>query len=151
MNIRSEQGASAVEFALVLPLLALLTFGIIEFGILLYDKAVITNASREGARAGIVYRVDSDGTYAPVTVADIRGVVKDYANDRLINLGSAKKTLADADITVSWNPSATSGSDLTVNVQFSYDFLIVPDLSALVGGTFDGSISLPGVTRMRME
>jgi Flp pilus assembly protein TadG len=33
----------------------MLLFGIIEFGIILYDKAMITNASREGARAGIVY------------------------------------------------------------------------------------------------
>ena len=50
----SQKGASAVEFALVLPLLMLITFGIIEFGMLMYNKQVITNASREGARAGIV-------------------------------------------------------------------------------------------------
>ena len=56
MKIKSENGASAVEFALVMPLLFVLIFGIIEFGIFLYDKAVITNASREGARAGVVAR-----------------------------------------------------------------------------------------------
>lgn len=43
----SQKGASAVEFALVLPLLMLILFGIIEFSLLMYNKAMITNASRE--------------------------------------------------------------------------------------------------------
>ena len=50
--LKGNNGASAVEFAVVLPLLVL-PFGIIEFSLALYDKAMITNASREGARAGI--------------------------------------------------------------------------------------------------
>jgi hypothetical protein len=60
-----QKGAAAVEFAVVLPLLVLLLFGSIEFGLLLYNQEVITNASREGARAGIA-RHDSDqsGTFA---------------------------------------------------------------------------------------
>ena len=52
---RNQRGASAVEFALILPILICVLFGIVEFGLLMYDKAVITNASREGARAGIVF------------------------------------------------------------------------------------------------
>ena len=56
IKIKKEEGASAIEFALVLPLLLVLVFGIIEFSILFYDKAMLTNASREGARVGIVYR-----------------------------------------------------------------------------------------------
>ena len=50
----------------------MLLFGIIEFGIILYDKAMITNASREGARAGIVF--DPDG----ISDSYIREVVKTY-------------------------------------------------------------------------
>jgi len=42
-----KKGASAVEFAIILPILILILFGIIEFSILFYDKAVITNASRD--------------------------------------------------------------------------------------------------------
>ena len=41
-----QKGAAAVEFAIVMPLLVLLTFGIIEFSILFYNKAMVTNASR---------------------------------------------------------------------------------------------------------
>ena len=51
---KSEHGVIAVEFALVLPILITLVAGIIEFGVALYFQGVITNASREAARAGII-------------------------------------------------------------------------------------------------
>jgi Flp pilus assembly protein TadG len=149
-TIRSERGASAVEFALVLPLLLFLTFGLIEFGILLFDKAVITNASREGARTGIVYATDADGDYAPISDTEIRTVVKSYANGRLINLGSATNTLTDGNIAIT-PANRTSNDDLTITVSFIYNFMVLPDLSALLGGGFNGTITLQGVTRMRME
>ena len=95
MKIHSEQGASAVEFALVLPMLMLLTFGIIEFGVLLFDKAVITNASREGARFGIVFVADLDGDGIPDRKDEttIESVITGYANNLLINLGSEVEML----------------------------------------------------------
>ena len=55
--MKNQRGASAIEFAIVFPLLVLLLFGIIEFSLILYDKVMITNASREGARAGIVVQL----------------------------------------------------------------------------------------------
>ena len=48
---RSERGAAAVEFALVLPLLVLLIAGIAEFGRLYYLQTTISGAAREGVRA----------------------------------------------------------------------------------------------------
>jgi Flp pilus assembly protein TadG len=47
MRIRYENGGSLIEFAIVLPIMLLLVGGIIEFGILYYNKQVLTNASRE--------------------------------------------------------------------------------------------------------
>lgn len=49
-----EGGASVVEFALVVPLLLMLVFGIIEFGIVMAQKATVASAAREGARFGSV-------------------------------------------------------------------------------------------------
>lgn len=57
-----DEGASAVETALVLPILIMLVFGIIEFGILFNRMQGMHAATREGARLGAL--VD-------VTVADI--------------------------------------------------------------------------------
>ena len=49
--ISADGGAAAVEMALVLPFLMVILMGIIEFGRVLYSQQVITNASREAARA----------------------------------------------------------------------------------------------------
>jgi hypothetical protein len=68
IKMKNNRGVAIVEFAIVLPLLAILLFGIIEFGFIIYNKAMITNASREGARIGIVYRIDSGNNYLPQTI-----------------------------------------------------------------------------------
>ncbi|WP_432478975.1 TadE/TadG family type IV pilus assembly protein [Nocardioides sp. GXQ0305] len=47
---RDERGATAVEAALVTPLLVLLVFGMIEMAFLLRDYAVVTSNTRTGAR-----------------------------------------------------------------------------------------------------
>jgi Flp pilus assembly protein TadG len=51
---RKESGQSLVEFALVLPILLLLVFGIVEFGRIWHASLVVNHAAREGARQGIV-------------------------------------------------------------------------------------------------
>lgn len=50
------RGASAVEFALVLPVLLLILFGTIEYGWYLTCQFVLNNAVAEGARAGVASR-----------------------------------------------------------------------------------------------
>jgi Flp pilus assembly pilin Flp len=51
---RDEEGAAAVEFALLLPLLVLLLFGMIEFGLAFNSRIQATNAAREAARRAVV-------------------------------------------------------------------------------------------------
>lgn len=53
-NKLNSSGQALVEFAIILPLLLLLVFGITEFGRFLYLKNSATNAAREGARLGAV-------------------------------------------------------------------------------------------------
>jgi len=124
---RREDGAALVEFALILPLLVLLIFGVIEFGLLFYNQQVITNASREGARYGIVSRVPERRS-----VAEITQVVNDYCSSNMITFGSETPATAV-------NPhslTASFGEDLTVTVTFHYDFLVLPGfVGSLIGGT----------------
>lgn len=49
---RDERGAAMVEFAIILPLVLLLTFGLIDFGFCFADAAGIKSATRSGARIG---------------------------------------------------------------------------------------------------
>ena len=53
-TVRRERGAAAVEFALLLPVLVLLIGGIVVYGRFFFTQLQLTNAAREGARAGIV-------------------------------------------------------------------------------------------------
>lgn len=57
---RSERGASAVEFAIVLPVLFLIIAGIVDFGRYFFFQIQLSNAAREGARAAITYQTPPD-------------------------------------------------------------------------------------------
>jgi Flp pilus assembly protein TadG len=86
MSRRKQRGTSAVEFAIVLPLLLVVLFAIIEFSIALFNQAVMTNATREGARAGIVYRLDESYDRDPLSSDEIEDVINDYIGNHLMSL-----------------------------------------------------------------
>lgn len=142
-NLKDSKGTSAVEFALVLPILVLIVFGIIEFSLVLYDKAMITNASREGARAGIVFRTDpGSGNYSPLPDSEIANIVNQYLSNYLITFVGP----TNATTTVTRNGSGV-GSELRVSVGYIYNFLVLPNfITNLTGG-----INLSSDTVMRME
>ena len=62
---RRESGASAVEFALVMPVLFLLLFGIIDYGMLFFDSIGLRQGAREGARQAVVQRYAAGCTGTP--------------------------------------------------------------------------------------
>ena len=58
MHERDERGAAMVEFALILPLLVLRTFGIIEFAIAFNTDSNINQAARAGGRTAAILSTD---------------------------------------------------------------------------------------------
>jgi Flp pilus assembly protein TadG len=56
--IRNEQGQTMVEFALVVPILCLILFGVLQFGALYNDYVTLTDASRVGARKATVSKYE---------------------------------------------------------------------------------------------
>ena len=147
MTIKNQKGASAVEFAFIAPLLFVLLFGIVEFGFLLYDQVMITNAAREGARAGIIFKNPRP------TLAEITTVVDTYCATHMINFDPSQITSTSIVPTDS-NGNGTlpdSGDSLEVTVQYTYDFLVFPNLAKLFGGSFANIQNLKAVTVMRYE
>ena len=146
----NDHGGALVEFAIVMPLLLLLCFGIIEFGFVFYNKAVLTNASREGARVGIHYETTT-GEYTPLST--IQNVIFAYCKDRLI---PKTNQLVSEDINVSWNGSGTqpsvpsTGLPLTVTIDYNYNFFAFSGVISLFGGSMK-SISLGAKTVMLLE
>jgi Flp pilus assembly protein TadG len=109
----SQKGAAAVEFALLLPILLLVFFGLVELSLALYNKAVLTNASREGARAGIVLRSP------PMSDAQISDVVLAYTRDTLLSMGTAHTPA----VTVLRSSTPEFPSTLNVTVRYTYSGL----------------------------
>jgi len=141
--IRSSEGATMVELVIVLLILLIVLFGIGEASIALYDKAVLTNASREGARAGIVAQNPR------VTDGAIKDVVTKYATDNLITFGA--DILGGEDITVT-RTGSSFGSDLTVSVNYRYDFLVISRLiNMLLANALGTHITLNATTVMKLE
>lgn len=66
---RGERAAVAVEFALLLPILAALVMGIFEFGRGYNIKVELTGAVREGARALALGKTSSDAQAAVTNAA----------------------------------------------------------------------------------
>lgn len=57
--LNNSRGQAMVEFALVLPILLLLVMGMLEFGRVMHEYIMVTEAARVGARAAVVNNSDS--------------------------------------------------------------------------------------------
>lgn len=127
-NLKNHKGQALVEFAIILPVILLLVMGIFQFGMMLNSYLTIENASREGARAGIVGSSDAEIQELIIAISPI---------------------LDPLNVTVDITPNETdrgSGDTLTVKVTYNYK-LTVPIISSL----FNNVIVLNGQTSMRVE
>jgi Flp pilus assembly protein TadG len=98
------------EFALVLPVLAILLFGVLQFGITFNNYLAVTDAVRAGARQGAVARYLPPGDRCPSVVTRVR----ESAN----NLDQAK-------LGVTCASSFVPGEDVTVSASYPYDISIL--------------------------
>jgi len=108
IEIRSERGQSLTEFALALPLLILLLFAVIQFGIIFNNYVTLTDAARAGARKGAVGRQLPDPRGAVVKA------VKDSASD-----------LDPASLGITVNGDFSAGSDVTVTATYPYTIKLI--------------------------
>jgi Flp pilus assembly protein TadG len=100
---RSEHGQSVTEFALALPILAMLLFAVIQFGIAFNNYVTLTDATRAGARKAAVGRQSAN------PVGDCQTAVRSSASD----LQSGSLT---ASCSSTWQP----GADVTVTATYPY-------------------------------
>ncbi|MDT0203264.1 TadE/TadG family type IV pilus assembly protein [Nocardioides sp. AE5] len=108
---RDESGASAVEFALVFPVLALLLFGIISYGYMFTVRQAMTQAAAEGARAGAVAPEGTAVDKASSAVNDALGGTGLKCGER----GLVCTTALDSDC-----DSASGGDCVKVTLTLNY-------------------------------
>lgn len=116
MRERSERGAVAVEFAIVLPVLLALVMGIMEFGRAFNTQLSLTNAAREGVR---VMAISNDPAAA-----------KAAARNAAVSLNPA---LTDSGISFS-QPTCNPTQQMTMTITYT--------LSTITG--FAGPFTLTG-------
>jgi Flp pilus assembly protein TadG len=110
-HLRSERGQALTEFALVLPLLAVLLFGIIQFGVVFNNYLTLTDAARAGARKAVVSRhLGPSGATDAATTA--------VKNSAVGLTGDLQITVAPA---AAWQP----GTDVTVTASYPYSISLL--------------------------
>jgi Flp pilus assembly protein TadG len=125
---RDCRGNAVIEFALILPLLLLIVFGITEFGRAWMTVNVMATATREGARLAVV------------TGPDVPAV-----EQRVTNILDAAN-ITPTSITVEGPDPLDPERKVTVTVQS--DFAVIP---GQILGSFTGTIPLQASTSMRHE
>lgn len=152
MNLRrlsDERGAALVEMAIVLPLLLLVLFGIIEFGLVLQQSQVLSNAAREGARVGSVRRTTPPCTAAGVQ-AEVIAAVLAYANAMNVIVDAGDITVeAQVGGALDSDPEGLCGKDNTVSVTVTSDYtwVVMPGFIEALSPT----LTLVGRSAMRNE
>ena len=121
---KGDGGQAAVEFALVLPLLAMLALVLLQVAVVVRDQILVIHAAREGAREAAV---------DPAEAAARRGAM-------------ASSPSLDRDrITVRTSGRGRQGSRVSVQLQY-----LSPTNVPLVGPLI-GDIRLEGTATMRVE
>ena len=116
-----DRGAAAVEFALVLPVLLLILFGIIDFGRALNAQIELTGAAREGARL------------------EALGYSNAQVQARVV---AAAPSLSGVTVTIAANCPAGAGpvADAQVDVSYRFSFITpIGAIASLVGGSHLGA------------
>ncbi|MDD6236045.1 MAG: TadE/TadG family type IV pilus assembly protein [Clostridiales bacterium] len=101
-RFRDEDGQSALEFAIVLPILLLLVCGIIEFGLLFNMQLTLDHCAREGVRYAAIHSNESD----------IEQVIADRVDGFAL--------MGDADVAVVYSETSHRRGDVTVTVHAVY-------------------------------
>lgn len=128
------RGLAVVEMAVVVPVFLIMLFGILEFGIVLYDKAIITNASLQLAQSGS--QMTSTSALTPPTSTEVAKIVRTLEDPVSITnvIGNSLVSFAGGVATAKViNPNQMLVSDglgyrLTVTVSYSYRSLVLSGL-----------------------
>jgi Flp pilus assembly protein TadG len=100
---RKQDGAAAVEFALVLPVLLIIVFGIIAYGFVFAAQLNMNSAARDASRAGVVQPLV--GT--PMTCQAIANQAKTASNTIGLTPSKVSVTVSSPSVTPTPTPTCT--------------------------------------------
>ena len=135
----SESGAALVEFALVLPLLLILLFGMLDFGKAFNYWIDETHLANEGARWAVVNKNPGSGS--------LQQYIQQQADTSELRNGGTSSVSAPMQVCISFpNGSAEVGDPVHVTTSVTYNWL--PFLGSRVG---IAQTTITGSSTMRLE
>ena len=109
----SERGAAAMEFALLLPVLATLTFGAIDFGRMLWFQEILVNATRDGVRQGTLFNSGNGQS-------EIQAIISQGLSNGGVPTGGLSVSVSGV--------GTGTGNPLTVTSTIPWNFMIIDGL-----------------------
>jgi Flp pilus assembly protein TadG len=137
-NMKTPKGQDLAEFAIILPLLMLIVFGVLDLGRAFFSAITIANAAREGARKAVLSFDNINNIYDHS--ASVVAVQQEAANSG-VTLNSINIYCIDGGTPVA-PPTCYSGDSVKVSV--SYDFNLI--ITQIIGQ----SITINRTVEMRM-
>lgn len=145
--LRSRRGQSLVEFSLVLPVLLIMVFGIIDFGLGLRSYISLTNATREGARFAAVgnpagsFPSQCDGTTTTTVIGRTCVAVEGLNRSNITS------------VTVTYPDGQGPGNSVIVSADYTYQYItpLGDIIHFFSGGTLTETLPLSTSTDMRLE
>ena len=135
-----ERGGVLVEFALVVPILLVIFAAIVDFGLMMQRREVVTNAAREGARIAVLPGYDT---------ADVQARVNEYLNNGIQAGTSANATTTVTNTTLAGVAPVVSMRQVDVALTTRYS--ILGPAMQLIGGSDFGAITVRARSSMRLE
>jgi len=117
-TIRSASGQALVEFTLVLPLLLVMFFSILEFGLYFYTRVSLRHVVRESARFAVTGNVLNDSTGTPMTKAK--------SIEQLILTSAPAIHLTPSNITLTPADGGGPGQVVRIDVSYAYTAKLPP-------------------------
>lgn len=133
----SERGAAAVEFALIVPVLIVMIFGMVDMGMAINAQAIVGNAAREGARAASFNGANVTATTTVVTSAT-KNLIGTAATTTITCQAIGTATTINCS-------TASPGDSVVVQVNYTYKWL-TPGVLGLPGQS-----PIAATSQMRIE
>ncbi len=151
---RREKGSITMEMALAMPVLLFLIGGIIDLSMLYWEKHVITNAAREGARAAAKAGNSGMALTADLTQSQVKTKVQNYLGQfNIKNLDGTSLSLNGTNFTYTWTDPPDRVLTVSLN-QIPYKMMLIPNIKTLFGEartTGDDAFYLSAQTSMAAQ
>lgn len=135
-SARSERGAALVELAFVMPILLVVVYAILDFGIAVNYWLNENHLAASGARLAVVDYEPSSGT------------LEEYIR----NQAETAELRDGATVTISYPDGCSIGDPVKVTVEYEYAWLsFLTDGSLVDAFDLDASSTIRGTATMRLE